>query len=163
MKIISIIIISLMFISHLPAQVKTEWENNEKCSAPESAYYHKDSNAIFVANIVGDGTAEDGNGHIAKISIDGKTINAKWVKGLDAPKGMRSHNGILWVADINKVVKIDISKGKILKKIKIKGANFLNDVAISSKGVVYVSDTLKSTIYRVMITELQASIKFIKI
>jgi hypothetical protein len=72
--------------------------------------------------------------------LDGKVIAADWVKGLQAPKGMGLHNGQLWVADIDRMVVIDVAKGSIAKTIPIEGAQRLNDVSIDKAGTVYVSD-----------------------
>ena len=71
------------------------------------------------------------------------------ITGLNAPKGLRSHNGTLWTADIDEVVGIDIASGKVASKLKIDGAQFLNDVAVGDDGTVYVSDMLASKIYAV--------------
>jgi len=79
----------------------------------------------------------------------GKILDVNWVTGLNAPKGMRAHKGVLWVSDIDEVVSINIKTGKILNKIKIKGAKFLNDIAITKAGIVFVSDTLNSSIYQI--------------
>ena len=37
-------------------------------------------------------------------------VSAKWVTGLNAPKGIRSLGGTLWVTDIDEVVSIDIAR-----------------------------------------------------
>ena len=125
------------------------WENCDHCGAPESAFYDEKTGVIFVSNIHGEGTAKDGNGTIQKISPDGKVLDAKWVTGLNAPKGLRAHGSKLWVTDIDEVLSIDIPSGKIEFKLRIRGAKFLNDLAIDENGVVYVSDTLDSRIYRI--------------
>jgi hypothetical protein len=82
---------------------------------------------------------KDGNGRIAKISGDGKTVNAMWVTGLNAPKGIRSHEGTLWTTDIDEIIGVDMASGKVISKIKVKDARFLNDVAVGGDGTVYVS------------------------
>ena len=53
------------------------------------------------------------------------------------------------MADISDVVVIDIKKGKIEKKIPIEGASGLNDITVSNKGIVYVSDSKTSKIWRI--------------
>ncbi|MBT3983236.1 MAG: hypothetical protein HOE90_17920 [Bacteriovoracaceae bacterium] len=134
--------------SHIKVK-KIMWENSKSISSPESIYYEPNTKLIFISNIVGEGTNKDHNGHISILSANGKSLKPKWINGLNAPKGMRAHDGKLWVTDIDTVVEIDISKGKVLRKIKLKGAKFLNDIAISPSGVVYASDTLGSTIYKI--------------
>ena len=92
----------------------------------------------------------DGEGHITRLDSDGNVVDATWVEGLNAPKGLRSHDGTLWVADIDRVVGFSIETGEIVSEVTIDGAIFLNDVAIGDDGTVYVSDTLTTTIYAVM-------------
>jgi sugar lactone lactonase YvrE len=99
--------------------------------------------------IGGQPNEKDGNGRIMKLSGDGKVISAAWVKELNAPKGLRSHDGTLWVADIDEMVSIDIATGGVMSLVKIAGAQFLNDVAIGDDGTVYVSDMLGNKIYAV--------------
>lgn len=149
----SIFLTTLFFnISNSIASDKKEdinWIFKENCSNPESVYYDPESELIFVSNVSGEGDKKDGVGHISKLNTEGKVLNPKWIKGLNAPKGMRVHAGKLWVSDIDQVVVIDIEKGMVLKKIDIKGAKFLNDIAIGANGVVYVSDTLTSSIHKI--------------
>lgn len=114
---------------------------------PESVYYDAEENVIFVSNVVGDELTKDQQGWISQISPEGKLINAKWAEGLNAPHGMRAHDGKLWVADIDELVAIDLQTGTIDSKIAIPGAAFLNDVAVAPDGRVFVSDTLENKIF----------------
>jgi outer membrane protein assembly factor BamB len=132
-----------------PGRVTAGWMVTEGVNAPESVYVDTASGYVFVSNIGGMPGDRDGNGNIMKLTPDGKVVSAAWVTGLNAPKGLRSHNGTLWTADIDEVVAIDIASGKVLSKLKIDGAQFLNDVAVGDDGTVYVSDMLASKIYAV--------------
>jgi hypothetical protein len=125
------------------------WEVTKGISSPESTYYEPTTKNIFVSNIVGAGDKKDGKGHISLLDINGKVLQEQWVMGLNAPKGMRSYKGVLWVTDIDEIVIINIKTAKVIEKIKIKGAKFLNDIAITSSGVVYVSDSLTTTIHKI--------------
>ena len=109
--------------------------------APESAYYDAGSNAVFVSSINGQILEKDGNGYISRLSPDGKVVSAKWVTGLNAPKGLRSVGGTLWVSDIDEVVSIDIATARITARVKVEGSQFLNDLATAPDGTVYVSDS----------------------
>ena len=117
--------------------------------APESAYYDAVSNAVFVSSINGQILEKDGNGYISRLSPDGKMVNAKWVAGLNAPKGIRSLGGTLWVTDIDEVVSIDIASARITARVKVDGAQFLNDLATAPDGTVYASDSNLARIYAV--------------
>ena len=66
------------------------WTLASDFASPESAYYHAPSNSIFVSSINGQILEKDGNGYISRLSPDGKIVSAKWVTGLNAPKGIRS-------------------------------------------------------------------------
>ena len=125
------------------------WDLKGDFAAPESAYYDAASNSVFVSSINGQILDKDGNGYISRLSPDGKVVSAKWVTGLNGPKGLRSVGGTLWVADIDEVVGIEIASGKISSRVKVEGAQFLNDLATSPDGTVYVSDSSLSRIYAV--------------
>ena len=123
------------------AKAQPEWTVTEDVQTPESAFVDTMANSIFVSLINGDPAARDGNGHIAQLSRDGEVAKTNWAVGLNAPKGMRSAGKTLWVADLDEVVGIEIPSGKITARVKIPGAQFLNDVATSPDGAIYVSDT----------------------
>ena len=125
------------------------WTVTEGVDAPESVYVEPSSGFIFASMIGGQPGDRDGNGRIMKIAPDGKVVSASWATGLNAPKGLRSFGGTLWTADIDEVVGIDLASGKIASRVKIAGAQFLNDVACGADGTVYVADTLLSRIYAV--------------
>ena len=105
------------------------WNLTGDFNAPESAYYDAGSDAVFVSSINGQILEKDGNGFISRLSTDGKVVSAKWVTGLNAPKGLRSVGGTLWVSDIDEVLAIDIASARILRRVRVDGAQFLNDLA----------------------------------
>mgnify|MGYP002629777321 CR=1 FL=1 len=124
------------------------WSITEGLKAPESAYVDPKSGFLFLSQIgEGGGKAKDGDGWISKLTIEGKMVEDRWVTGLNAPKGVRSHENTLWVSDITRIVGIDIAKGKIIHDIEIEGALFLNDVATGPDGTVYVSDMAAGKVY----------------
>lgn len=118
---------------------------------PESVLYVADKKEpyLFVSLIDGEGNAVDGKGGIATLTPTGEIIEQDWFSGLNAPKGMAVFNNRLYVADLTEVVVIDIKKQKLIKKIPIAGSVFLNDVAVSTMGVVYVSDTRTNKVHRI--------------
>ncbi len=123
------------------------WEIREGLAQPESAYFDKSSKFLFISNVAGDSGARDGKGWIMKADLEGKVHGAQWVSGLNAPKGLRAHKDVLYVADIDDIVAVSIKTGVVLRRISAPGARMLNDVATDSQGNVYVSDTLGSRIY----------------
>lgn len=123
------------------------WESKGEFKNPESAYYDKESGFIFVSNVNGNPHVKDNNGFISKLSKEGEVLTLKWVKGLNAPKGLRAYDGHLWVADIDKIKKIEIKTAKVVKTIKLPGAKMLNDIFVVNNESVYVSDTFGSSVY----------------
>ena len=133
--------------AHPPA-VRAGWTVQDM-RTPESVYLDEGSGYLFVSQIAGTPTDRDGNGRISKLGLDGSVVAADWFTKLNAPKGLRSFGGTLWVADLDEVIGIDIATAKETARVKIQGAQFLNDVAIGAEGTVYVSDTMGSRIYAV--------------
>ena len=125
------------------------WNLTTGFAAPESAYYDAASNAVFVSSINGQILEKDGNGYISKLTPAGAVVSEKWATGLNAPKGLRSARGVLYVSDIDEVVGFDIASGKVASRVKIDGAQFLNDLATAADGTVYVSDSAALKIFEV--------------
>jgi DNA-binding beta-propeller fold protein YncE len=123
------------------------WQTTCDLKTPESVLYDQEKDVIYVANIDGDPSQKDGNGFISILNSDGSVKNLQWIKNLDAPKGLAIFKGKLYVADIDKLVEIDIEKGKILAKYDAPGAIFLNDVTASMNGMIFVSDTRTAKIH----------------
>jgi hypothetical protein len=124
-----------------------KWETEAILKVPESVIYDAVNKAIYAANIDGKPWDKDGAGSIAKISTSGKVENVEWIKGFDAPKGMGIYKNKLYVADVSKIVIVDIATAKIEKSIEVEGAENLNDITIDGKGNVYISDTAKKKIF----------------
>ena len=148
---LSFLFSSLFVVSTVNAQPALEklWLT-EGLSVPESVLVYRNGKANFllVSQIDGDSSAMDGKGGIAKMNLNGEIDDLNWVTGLNAPKGMATFDGKLYVADINELVIINIKSAEVEKKIVIPGAQFLNDVAIDSRGTVYISDTKTNKIHR---------------
>lgn len=119
----------------------------EGLEAPESAYFDEARDVLYVSNIGGEPTAKDGNGYISRVSLDGQMLEAQWVTGLDAPKGLVSDGSTLYVSDIDQLVAIDIEAGEISGKWPAEGAIFLNDTAMDGSGRVFISDMITEKIH----------------
>lgn len=119
----------------------------EGLEAPESAYFDEARNVLYVSNVNGEPTVKDGNGFISRVSLTGEMLEAQWVSGLDAPKGLVSDGVTLYVSDIDRLVAIDIASGNVSGTWQAEGAIFLNDTAIDAGGRVYVSDMIAQKIH----------------
>lgn len=139
--------IPAMKISKFVATQK--WATEPKLQTPESVIYDPYRDLLYVSNINGGPLIKDGNGFISKVALNGDISDLQWVGGLNAPKGSAIWNNILYVADIDVLVEIDIENGKILNRYSAPNARFLNDVTVDEKGNIYISDTsfLNSVIY----------------
>lgn len=135
------------------------WELNKGLDVPESAFYNKMDNTIYVSNIVGKFNEKDGIGYISKINLKGEIIQKEWVKGLNAPKGMNFTKSKLFITDFDRVLEIEVSSGKILKEYKNSLSKDLNDVAIASNGKVYVTDSGSNNLFVVGKDSLEVFIK----
>jgi sugar lactone lactonase YvrE len=120
----------------------------EGLDGPESAVLDADAGVLYVSNVNGEANAADGNGYIARLSLKGEILDQEWVSGLNAPKGLALHDGMLYVADIDELVVIDTASGEITARHKAAGATFLNDVTAHADGRVFVSDMMESQIWK---------------
>jgi hypothetical protein len=125
------------------------WETAQDINVPESVLPDLNKSILYVSLIEGGPWDADGKGGVAKLSTSGKIIDTTFITGLNAPKGLGKFGNRLYVADLSDVVVIDVNKGKVEKKIPIPGASGLNDITVSNKGVVYVSDSKTSKIWKI--------------
>jgi len=122
------------------------WSVEDDFESPESAVIAHQFNSIFVSNV--NGYSRNGNGFISRLSIDGNVLDLKWLTGLNAPTGLAVHNKILWAVDFDRLVKIDISAGKIIASYPVNDVDpLLNDVAVTESGEVFVTGSASKTIY----------------
>jgi DNA-binding beta-propeller fold protein YncE len=109
--------------------------------------YDDAADRYLVSNINGKPTDLDNNGFIMELSPDGKVTKPKFIAGgandvkLNAPKGMALHGGILYVSDVSTVRKFDAKTGAAKGEIPVPGSTFLNDLAATPEGKLYVSDS----------------------
>jgi hypothetical protein len=130
------------------SQMLKQWETGSGLSVPECVLYDAKSGIIYVSNVDGKSNEKDGAGGISTLSADGQILNAGWVTGIDAPKGMAILNDHLFVSNIDEVVEIDITTKKIVTRYPVDGSTFLNDMATDPKsGKVFISDTRTGQVY----------------
>lgn len=113
-------------------------------ASPESV--NSDGHFLYVSNIGKElkPAEKDGDGFISKLSLDGKVITPSiTTEKLNAPKGTAIIKGVLYVADIDRVVGIDLATGKKVAEISLAstGASFLNDLAAKDDQTLFVSAT----------------------
>jgi hypothetical protein len=118
----------------------------EGFQGPESAKYDAELDVWYVSNVNGSPTGRDGNGYISRLKGDGTVDSLKFIVGgangakLDAPKGLALQGDTLWVADITNLRAFDRKTGAMVASVAVKGAKFLNDIALGEDGL-YLTDT----------------------
>lgn len=117
------------------------WETSTGLKTVESVLYDPVGKVLYISNINENPWEKDGNGYISRLKPNGDIIDAVWVKGLSAPKGMGIANGRLYVTNIDEVVEIDLNTATIIKRFTHPQASNLNDIAVGAEGKVFISDS----------------------
>ncbi|RDB03375.1 SMP-30/gluconolactonase/LRE family protein [Runella aurantiaca] len=132
-----------------PVSLNQLWKSDTLLRTPESVQYDPQGKRLFVANMNKVNVENpDGDGFISVLSTDGKIKTLQWVTGLNDPKGMGILKNSLFVADLKDLVEIDLKTGKILNRHAAVNSIMLNDVSVSPKGEVFVSDSRGHKLYR---------------
>ena len=79
-----------------PVKLVKVWETDTTLRTP-NRYFTTGKTTLYVSNMGGNTDPADGDGFIAKVSLDGKIENLKWTTGLNAPKGMGLYKNKLYV------------------------------------------------------------------
>jgi len=116
---------------------------------PESVKWDAGSGYWFVSNINGQAPAKDGNGFISRLTKDGTVDSLHFISGgkngvtLNGPKGLAIIGDTLFVADIDAIRAFNKTTGAPIRSwdVSKQGAKFLNDVATTPNGDVYITDT----------------------
>jgi hypothetical protein len=124
--------------------INTMAQDSTKLAHPESII--SDGQFLYVTNVGKplDPTAKDGNGYISKLSLDGKLIDSSLsTSKLNAPKGTAIIRGMLYVADIDRIIGFQMSNGKKLVEINLASVqtNFANDMVAKDDFTLFVSAT----------------------
>ena len=130
-------------------QLVEKWHTDTLLKVPESVLYDAEAKVLYTSNIGGAPNGKNGKGSIGKVGLDGKIIKVEWATGLNGPKGLGKFKNTLYAADVDEVTAIDIKTGKITNHYPVAGAQFLNDITVDAKGVVYVSDSKLGKIHRI--------------
>lgn len=146
-------LLSFVFLLSMHALMAQEleriWSTDSVLKIPESVLFDGKNKVLYVSNIDGASDQKDSKGFIAKLGLDGSIINANWITGLNAPKGMGLYKNKLYVTDLTEVVVIDTKKGIITERIPVENSIFLNDLSIDEKGLVYVTDSRTGRVHTI--------------
>ncbi|WP_051676984.1 NHL repeat-containing protein [Maridesulfovibrio frigidus] len=120
-------------------------------SAPESVT--SDGTYFYVSN-VGEKLKpmdKDSDGYISKLSAEGEVLEHRFIKDLNAPKGMVTLNGVLYVADIDVLKGFAVETGEQVFSLDFssEGTSFLNGVTVLNEKSILVSAMDTGKIYEV--------------
>lgn len=118
----------------------------EGLKAPESVIYDAKRDQFYVSQLNKAGFEVDGS--LALVGADGQLKELDYITGLHDPHGMAIHEDKIYIADRGDLVMVDLNSKEIEKKFYAVGALYLNDVAVSDDGTVFVSDVLANKIFR---------------
>lgn len=121
------------------------WQTDFDLNNPESVLLDNKKDLLYVS-LVG---SENKLGRVVILNRNGQMVNENFAPDLFEAKGLGLYKNKLYVACMNHVSVVDFKTGKTIKKIPVDSALFLNDISINDKGIVYVSDTRRGTIYRI--------------
>jgi sugar lactone lactonase YvrE len=111
-------------------------------ASPESVVHDPVADVYLVTNIDGSPFEADHRGHVSRIAPDGTMVAARWIEGLDAPKGIAVGGDLIAVADLGVLRRFERTTGRVVDVITIPGATFLNGVGPDGdEGAFHVSDS----------------------
>lgn len=170
LSLISVFILFSLFTACTPTEkdesVIFSWETVQDSTmrvhsitgfaGPEAVRYDPDQDLYFVSNFNGGGNDRDANGFISKLLTDGNIESLQFITGteaypLHAPRGMYITGETLWAADIDGVHGFNRLTGEQEQFIDFRGLQpgFLNDIAATPGGTLYVTDTGTNTLYKI--------------
>ncbi len=136
---------------YLDESIEKVWDTGKKFRFPESAVYDEKRDAVYVTNFDQYYPSRaQGIQAISKLSVDGEIEDIEWMSGFFNPTGMELYGDRLYVVDRRGVAVVDPDKKEIVERYGIPNTGFLNDIAIDAKGNIYVTDSNRSIIYKIM-------------
>jgi outer membrane protein assembly factor BamB len=146
-KTLLLLMAILFVVSSYSQKLEKIWTTSAALKTPESVLYVPECDIAYVSNQGTDLGKKTGDGFIALMNLEGEVKNLKWVTGLNDPKGIAVFKNKLYSSDMDELAMIDIDKAVIIKKFPAPNSKFLNDVAVSDDGIVFVSDMKDQRIY----------------
>lgn len=128
-----------------------KWETEEVFKVPESVIYDREEDVLYVTNF--DQLTRNTSGreqYISRISSGGEVIDLVFIDSLDNPLGMKLHKRQLYIVEKNGIAIADLKSAKVIRRINIPGCQFPNDVEVDDQGRIYVSDSRKNVVWRII-------------
>jgi sugar lactone lactonase YvrE len=131
--------------------VEPVWATDRDFLIPESVAYDPGTNAFYVSNYdVYHPSRGEPRQFISRVTPDGRVDAREWASGLSNPTGLATRDGRLYAVERTSVAEIDIASARLIRRIPLPAAGFPNDIAIGRDGDLYVSDSRRNAIYRLV-------------
>lgn len=137
-----------LFALAQPIKLQPVWETDTTLRTAESVLFHPGQQVLYVSCINGLASRENHSSYIAKVGLDGKVIQLKFIDKLNVTKGMGLLEDKLYVTEMTQVAEIDLTTGKLLHRYPVPDATFLNDIAVdTTRQVLYITDSKESKVW----------------
>lgn len=118
-------------------------------SRPAAVAFDAEREVLYVSCMAeGDESDLPYRGYICKVSLYGEIIDTMPVPELREPKGLAVVGSRLYVADMNRVVRVDTETEQVDLVYRMPNAKYISDVVDDKDGNLYVSDTHADCIFR---------------
>jgi sugar lactone lactonase YvrE len=114
---------------------------------PSAAVWHQASENWFVSNMGAPPVSTEARGWISRVPRRDVKVEPVFVEGLQAPRGVATLGDTLYVAEVEAVAMISVSRRAIEGRRPVPKARRLSGVAVDGDGNLYVSDLLTDTIH----------------
>ncbi len=126
-------------------------------NAPDTVLSDPQTGTLYVSNVNGNPSDNDGNGFISMLYPTGKPMDMHFIRSgragvhLSAPKGMALIGQSLYVADLKQVHRFDKTSGALQGTVDLGllGAKNLTSLAPGPDGILFASDPDTSTIFEI--------------
>jgi sugar lactone lactonase YvrE len=125
-------------------------ESGPDFRTPESAAWDPQRQVFYVSNFdPGDESAADGGPFLARVGPDGRVRDARWIGGMGNPTGLAVRGDSLYVVERTGMAVVELISGRVARRVPIPAGRFLNDIAVDSAGVAYITDSGAAAVHRV--------------
>jgi len=114
---------------------------------PAAAVWHEASQNWFVSNMAVPPMATGARGWISRVPRRDVKVEPVFVDGLQAPRGIATAGDMLYVAEVEAVAVVSVSRRVLERRQPISKARRLSGIAVDGEGNIYVSDLLTDTIH----------------